>query len=141
MNIKYNKKKEEMRKDPVMEFIDSSVNFGQKNSNAIISALVILVLIVVGVQIFSFTQKSTLAKAQDSFGKAMILYNENSESDAIDMFKFVVENYKSTPLAIYSAYMLGHINLAKEEYTEAITWFELAGKENGPKFGNPNVVQ
>lgn len=131
MNIKYNKKKEALRKDPVMEYFLKIIDTAQKNSNSLISGLVVLILIVAGIQIFSFTQKSTLGKAQDSFGKAMILYNENSESDAIEMFTFVVDNFKKTQVAAYSAYMLGHINLAKEEYKEAIAWFETASNDNG----------
>lgn len=132
MNIKYSKKKQELRKDPVLESIYNIKKFITGNSNRLITGVFAVVCIIVGSQIYSYMKESRFVKAQNDFGEAMLLYKEGSESSAVQAFDVVIENYKRSSLAAYSAYINGHIHLSKKNYTEAIGYFEkvLASKRN-----------
>lgn len=126
MNIKYSKKKEELRKDPVLESIVKSKDFITENSNTLVTGFVVLVLIFGGFKIFSYVQKTNLLKAQNDFGKAMLLYTGQEYTKAMDAFKQVVEDHQNTSQATYSAFMAGHIYFAEGKYDEAIQYFEEA---------------
>ncbi len=124
MNIKYSKKKEELRKDPVLESIEKSRIFIKEKGNRIITSIVIIVIIFIGFQIVTYVKETSLSKAQDDFGRAMIVYTEGDVTKAIEAFNLVIENHKKTPHAAYSAYMIGYISLLKENYDGAIDYFE-----------------
>lgn len=124
MNIKYNKKKEELRKDPVLESIGKTRAFVVKNSNIVISSLLVLIFIFAGFQIFSYFKKTGMLKSQEAFGKASMLYKLQEYDKAIDAFKLVIENHGKSPHALYSSYMIGQILLSNSDYDEAISYFE-----------------
>ncbi len=124
MNIKYSKKKEELRKDPVLEFIEKAQVFVTKHSNIIISGFAAILLLFAGFHIYSRVIKSKKLKAQEDFGRATLLYASNETAKAIDGFTRVIENHKNSSHAAYSAYIIGHMYLAQEKYDGAIYWFE-----------------
>ena len=132
MNIKYSKKKEELRKDPVLESLEKARVFIKENGNRIVTAIVIAVLIFAGFQIFTYVRKMSIAKAQDSFGRGMILYANGEMDKAVEAFNLVLENHGRTSHAAYGAYMIGYIYLLQENYDNAISYFEktLANKKN-----------
>jgi tetratricopeptide (TPR) repeat protein len=139
VDIKYSKKKEEMRKDPVMEFIIRAKEFLEKQGTIAMGAAVAAILVLGGFMIYNSVQKSSVQKAQEAFGKALIAYEAASSNGpggaesldkAVESFKAVVDNNKSSPPAVYSAYMLGHIFLRQQRYDEAITWFNAALSNN-----------
>ena len=126
MNIKYSKRKEELRRDPVIESFVKGRVFIKDHGNRIMTSIVIVVLVFIGFQIFNYIKESRLSKAQDDFGRAMIVYSEGDMAKAIEAYNMVIENYKKTSHAAYSAYMIGNINLLKENYDGAIDYFEKA---------------
>lgn len=135
MEIKYSKKKQEMRSDPVMEFIVRAKDFFIGQGNVLMGIAVGVVLVLGGVMIYNTVKKSSVHKAQEAFGKALIAYEASSVNTAnasenlgkaVEAFKTVVDNNKSSPQAIYSAYILGHIFLRQQRYDESITWFNAA---------------
>ena len=132
MNIKYSKKKEELRKDPVLESIEKARVFIKENGNRIVTGIVIVVLLFVGFQIFTYVKSTSEAKAQDSFGRAMILYSDGEMDKAVEAFNLVLENHGNSSHAAYSAFMIGHIFLLQENYDNAINYFEkaLSNKKN-----------
>jgi tetratricopeptide (TPR) repeat protein len=138
VEIKYSKKKQEMRKDPVFDFIMRAKDFCVAQSNFIMGLSVAVVLVVGVILIYSAIKKSGNEKAQEAFGKAMLYYeNGNSAGNggenlfkAVEAFKSVADNNKNSPQAIYSAYILGHIFLRQQRYDEAITWFNAAISKN-----------
>jgi tetratricopeptide (TPR) repeat protein len=85
---------------------------------------VAVVVVVAGLQIYLYVNASTMNKAQNVFGKAMILYQENQPDKALEAFKEVCADYGKTPLGYYSAYMLGEEYLKKGNYNEALVWLE-----------------
>jgi tetratricopeptide (TPR) repeat protein len=136
VEIKYSKKKQEMRKDPVLEMIMQAKDAVVAQSNTIVIVVLAVALALGGSMIFNSVKKSGLQKAQDAFGKALVLYEIGSAgadadlSKSVDAFKAVVENHKSSPQAAYSAYLLGHMFLKQQRYDEAITWFTAAASKN-----------
>ena len=137
MEIKYSKKKQEMRKDPVYEFIMRAKDAFVAQSNFVMGATVAVVLVLGGVLIYNSVKKSGYQKAQEAFGKALIAYESGASSaggenlyKAVETFKAVVDNNKGTPQAIYSAFILGHVFLRQQRYDEAITWFNAALSKN-----------
>ncbi len=139
MEIKYSKKKQELRKDPILEFILRAKDVVVGQANLLTRVAVGLFLVIGGFMIYNSVKKSGQQKATEAFGKALIAYessvgsaakeNENLPK-AINAFKAVVDNNKGSPQAIYSAYLLGHIFLRQERYDEAITWFNAALSKN-----------
>lgn len=124
MNIKFSKKKEELRKDPVMEYMQKTKDYVTKNSRELLITLVVIIIAGGGVQAYLSVRNSTVSKAQNEFGKAMILYQENQEDKALDAFRDVYEKYGNTQLGAYSAYMLGQLFLRKGNYNETLLWLE-----------------
>ncbi len=124
MNIKYSKKKEELRKDPVMESLVKAKDYITENSDKLITVLVIIILLFGGFQIFSYVRKSSRLKAQNDFGRAMLLYTDQELSRAQEAFEEVIENHRNTSQAAYSSFMIGHIYFAGEKYDDAIEYFE-----------------
>jgi len=136
VDIKYSKKKQEMRKDPVLEFIMRAKDFVVGQSNIFMGVTVGIVLTLGGVMIYNSVKKSGNQKAQEALGKALIAYESGASAQgenlykAVESFKAVVDNSKSTPQAVYSAYILGHIFLRQQRFDEAITWFNTAVSNN-----------
>lgn len=124
VNIKYSKKKEELRKDPVIETALATKAYIQENSNTILVFLAIIVFVGGGFLFYSYNTKKNRQNAQEGYGKAMIEFQNGNISDAVSSFSLVVDNYKNTPQAVYSAYILGNIHLIQGNYDEAINWFE-----------------
>jgi tetratricopeptide (TPR) repeat protein len=151
VEIKYSKKKQELRKDPVLEFIMQvkEVVFAQSNTIMIIAIGIALVL--GGGTIFTSIKKSSFQKSQDAFGKALLTYElsagktadgSDNLSKTVDAFKVVVDNYKGSPQATYSAYFLGHLFLRQQRYDEAITWFNAAlTKNSGTGFAGASALE
>lgn len=132
MNIKYSKKKEELRKDPVMDSIEKARVFMVNHGNKLIIGLIVVVLALAGLQIFSYLQKKKMIEVQEDFGRGMLLFSKQDEANAIEAFNGVVEEHGNTAHAAYSAYMIGHMHLFKENYQEATEYFNkaLQNKQN-----------
>ncbi len=126
MNIKYSKKKEELRRDPVLETIAGAKEFVTAQSDKIVTTLVIIILLFGGFQIFSYVRRSARLKAQNDFGRAMLLYTGKDISLAKEAFEEVIANHGNSPQAGYSAFMIGHMYLAEEKYDDAIEYFQKA---------------
>jgi len=126
LNIKHNKHKKELREDPVMDWIlDTKDNIVKYRT--MIAGFAIGILILFGA---AFTFKEVSAKKQknalDSFGEAMIAYQDRNYDKAIEKFSSTVNGYGSTPQAVFGAYMLGSIYSEQNKYQEAIDWYKKA---------------
>jgi tetratricopeptide (TPR) repeat protein len=139
VEIKYSKKKQELRKDPVLEFIMRAKEVVVAQGNTIMIVAIGIALVLGGGLIFNSIKTSSFQKSQEAFGKALLTYEQNAGNPAevsdnlsktIDGFKAVADNFKGSPQATYSAYLLGHIFLRQQRYDEAITWFNAAMTKN-----------
>jgi hypothetical protein len=128
LNIHQNKEEKSLKEDPLVTWLIGVKEFSRKNSNMLIGVLVAIVIVVAGVTIFSQIQKTAAGKASEAFGSAMIAYNSHDYAKAVEEFKNVTDNYRSTVQGIQSAYMLGAILYEQEKYDEAITWYTIASQ-------------
>ncbi|NLW29964.1 MAG: tetratricopeptide repeat protein [Fibrobacter sp.] len=126
MNIKYNKKKQELKGDPLVDGIVKAREYIAKNSNLIIGSVVVLLFLIVFSIVYSNMRSSSQHKAQEVFGNAMLAYTDKQYDEAIEQFKIVVTNYGSTSQSVLSSYMLANILFEQGRYDEAITWYESA---------------
>lgn len=134
MNITQNKKKDELRDDPLVDFLTKVKISITKYNRQIISVAVAVALIYGGYMAYTSMKKSTISQAKQKFGSAMLLYSEKKEAEAVAGFKEVIEKFGSTAHAAYSAYMIGQISIEKAQYDDAIKWFE-KGYEAGDNAG------
>jgi hypothetical protein len=85
-----------MRDDPVLDFLLQSKEFIKKYSNSLAISLVAIVVLVVGLSIYNFSGKANESKIQDSFGKAMISYDNQEIEKAAENFRLVAEKYPNS---------------------------------------------
>lgn len=130
MEIKYSKKKQEIRKDAFMDFLAQVKEFAEGKSNTLLVAGIVLCLLLAGIGVYNYLKKTGETQAQEGFGKAMVAYTSGDERNAFEAFKTVVDNNKNSPQAVYSAYILGNMLLRQEKLDEAITWFKTAASAN-----------
>ncbi len=141
MNIKFNKQKQELREDPVVDWLFATKEFIQKNLNGIIGTLVAVIVILGVFFAFNYYRKSHMKSAREEFGKAMVLYNDQKADEAVDQFRMVAENYRGTSVGTMSAYMLGSILYRLRRYDEAITWYEKVKKGKDVGFIKPQALE
>ena len=93
----------------------------------LIGVLVVVVL-VVGISIgYNMYNTNKINSAREEFGKAMVAYNNEQFTEAIDKFRLVAENFSGTVSSVMSEYMLGSVLYQQGKYDEAIQWYESAG--------------
>jgi tetratricopeptide (TPR) repeat protein len=126
LEIKFSKKKQEMRQDPFLDLLAKVKDFAESRGNALTAAGIAVCLVVAGVLVYGYLQRSGEEKAVDAFGKAMVAYATGDERGAVEAFKTVVDNSKNSPQAAYSAFVLGSVFLRQQKYDEAISWFTVA---------------
>lgn len=126
MDIKYSKKKEELRKDPLIESLTVTKQYIKEHGNRIVTGIVVIALCVAGYFVYTYMKRATMTKAQEDFGKAMMLYKANDILKSIEAFDQVIENDGGSPHAAYSAYMVGQIYMIEGKYDDAIKYLEKA---------------
>jgi tetratricopeptide (TPR) repeat protein len=126
LNIKYSKQKQEMRDDPVLDALFKAKTFLLHNVNTLIGIAVVMAFAVGFFFFYDRMHQSTLTKSEEAFGKAMIEYTNRNIEKAVEQFRIVADNHRSTPQGIMSAHMLGSIFLSMGRYDDAIKWFEVA---------------
>jgi tetratricopeptide (TPR) repeat protein len=128
LNIQYSKKKEEIRKDPVMEWLLSVKSFFAGNQrNLAIGGGTVLVIVAIAALV-SWNTGKRKAEAQEIYGKAMIAFQRGNLEEAQGIITGLIDKYGSTPQAGYGSFLLGTINYRQEKYDEAIKWFEVASR-------------
>ncbi|MBD3344112.1 MAG: tetratricopeptide repeat protein [Chitinivibrionales bacterium] len=135
MNIQYSKKKQDIKRDPFIEFLLNIKEKATQHSTIIIAGVAGIILAMFLVMGYNHMAASSLRKAQKAFGNAMIAYTSSNNQKAIEALALVTENHGNTPQAAYAAYLLGHILREQDRYDEAINWFEMAkNKSKGKSF-------
>lgn len=137
MNIQYSKQKQELRRDPVMESLLKANEFLFAKSNAVLAVGVAALVALGGYTAYQSMKRMSIAKAQESFGKALVVYAANDAQKATEALALVVENHGNSPQAAYSALLLGSIYMREQRYDEAAKWYEAARS----KAGSGNLVR
>lgn len=126
LNIKYNKKKNELKEDPVLNGLLKTKEYVKKNSNLLMGAAIVLVFLIGFTIIYSNIRSSSQQKAQELFGNAMLAYTDKQYDKAMEQFKIVIDNHEASPQSVLSSYMLANILFEQKRYDEAITWYKNA---------------
>lgn len=141
LNIKYNKQKQELREDPVLDGLIKTKELIRKHNNAVFGILTVIVVIGALTMGFNYFKKSRISRAREEFGQAMVTYGDQKMTEAIDQFRVVAENYRGSVTGTMSAYMLGSILYQQGRYDEAITWYEAVNKGANVGFINAQAYE
>lgn len=141
LNIKYNKQKQELRDDPVLDGLIKTKDLIQKHNNAVIGTLSVIVVVGALAVGFNYFKNSRDKRAREDFGKAMVAYSDQKMTDAIDQFRTVAESYRGSVTGTMSAYMLGSILYQQGRYDEAITWYDAVNKGANIGFVNAQAYE
>ena len=125
------KKISEPQQDPIIEAIVKAKNFMSKNGTAIIICCTAALVIIGGGLIYGNMKTSSTKKAQEIFGIGIMDYADEQFDNALSSFSNVANNFRHTPLAAMSAFMMGSIYLQQNDHDQAITWFETAVNSRG----------
>ncbi|MCL2689720.1 MAG: tetratricopeptide repeat protein [Chitinispirillia bacterium] len=125
------KKAAESEQDPVIEGILKARNFMTKNATAIAVCCIALAVIAGGGLIYGNMKSSSTKKAQEIFGIGIMDYADEQFDKALASFSDAANNFRHTPLAAMSAFMMGSIYLQQNDPDQAVTWFETAVNSRG----------
>lgn len=141
LNIKYNKQKQELREDPVLDGLLKTKELVQKHNTTVIGVIAVAVVVAVLATGYNYYRNSRLRHAREDFGKAMVSYTEQKSTEAIDQFRTVAEKYSGTVTGTISAYMLGSILTQQGQYDEAISWYKAVAKGTNAGFVNAQASE
>jgi len=141
VNIEYSKKKQEMRRDPLMEFLVEAKQFIITRSNALIGIGVGIAVVIAALAAWNGIQKNQIRKAQEAFGNAMIVYGKNDDQKAFEEFAKVIESYGGSPHAAYSAYLMGQMLVKQGKHQDALKWFEMARAKGRASFVGGSAIE
>lgn len=142
MQIKHtSKKKQELRRDPLVESLVRAREALARNSAAVTSVVIVVAFAAVFLFVYNSMRQSSLRKAQEAFGQAMVAYMGDDQVQAVEQLTIVADNHKGTPHAVYSAYLLGTIALRQGKTDEAVEWLEVAHKGKDAGFVNAAAAE
>ncbi len=132
MEIRHNKKKEEMRHDPVLDAVADVRSYVENNRNIVLGAVGVLVAALVVVQVVLFVNKQNQAKAADLLGKAELMYLQDPGSArTTEALSQVSARYSGTVHAVYSEFLIANEAYRKGQFDLALTHFEKAANGSG----------
>jgi len=133
LNIKYNKKKQELHEDPVMDGLLKTKEFVSKNSNTV-TGFIIALLVILGLG-FGYNQfrLKKIENAREAFGKAMVAYSEKDLEGAVTQFTTVAQKYRGSVSGSMAAYMLANLLFEQQRYDSAIESYKTV--ISGPNVG------
>lgn len=134
MDIKYSKKKQEMRRDPLVEGLARSKAYLNENRQNFTIAAVAILLVALGVVFFTQMRGAAVRRADESFGKAVLAYTAGDTTVAVELLTSTFNDHQKTPHAAYSALMLGSHMLTQGRYKEALAWYEGASESGNSGF-------
>jgi len=126
MQIQKNKKKEELKSDPLVDSLVQAKEYVNKNSSTLTTIVVICAVVVAGIVIYRNNRSRLTFQAQEAFGKAMVAYTTGDMTGAVNLFTEVKNNYMNSPYASYSNLLLGSIAIKEQKYAEAETFYREA---------------
>lgn len=125
------KKAAEPQQDPVIDAVVKAKKFMSKNGTAFVICCAAILVVVGGSFIYGSMKASSIKKAQEIFGIGVMDYTDEQFDRALSSFSDVANNFRHTPLASMSAFMMGSIYLQQNDPDQAVTWFETAVNGRG----------
>ena len=108
--------RKEIKKDPLLETIDSIEAKFEKNKKIYGNAAILVLLVIVGGYIFTNKQNQNKIDSNSSLGLAMVAYSNMDYENAKFQFESIISDFKNTSSANSSSYFLGKIAFEKGDF-------------------------
>ena len=112
-------KKEELRHDPIREYIVKGVQYFSENTSTVLQILAVVVLAVGGLSYYNHTGNIKMENASHLAGRAQNIFINGNLDEANVKFERVLADYPNTPGAVQSLVYLLNDAIIKNDIEEA----------------------
>ena len=112
--------RKEIKKDPLLETIDSVEAKFEKNKKTYGNLAILVVLVLIGGYVFSNNQKQNKIDSNSALGMAMVAYSNMDYENAKFQFESIRSNFGNTISANLSSYFLGKIAFEKADFVNSL---------------------
>ena len=95
-------KKQELRHDPVREYIVKGVQYFNENSSTVLKVFAVIVLGIAGISYYNHTDSMKVENAANITGRAQNTFINGNLDEALVKFERVLHDYPDTPGAVQS---------------------------------------
>jgi outer membrane protein assembly factor BamD (BamD/ComL family) len=130
--IKFSKK-HEIKEDRFIEWLNTAkIKTVEQKKNIFIGCFVIIV--VAGLFLFfRWDNRQKNEAAEKLYGKAMVLFQEGKNQEAVDSLQKIYDEFSSTAAAPKSLFILANLDYQNGNYDNAIKFYEIFDSEFGKK--------
>ena len=111
--------RKEIKKDPLLDTIDSIEAKFQKNKKTYANAGILVFLVLIGGYIFTNKQNQNKIDSNSALGLAMVAYSNMDYENAKFQFESIRSNFGNTSSANSSSYFLGKIAFEKGDFVNS----------------------
>ncbi|MBD3235164.1 MAG: tetratricopeptide repeat protein [Candidatus Eisenbacteria bacterium] len=123
--------KEELREDPVLEWIQDAISFLQRNMRWILTGAIIVVAVIVGGVALSRSHQRAEREAAQQLAAAQRGYLQGAYAQAEVQLRQLIDAHGGTRVAGAARVYLGDALLAQQRATEALETYEEAIAKGG----------
>lgn len=123
--------KDELREDPILERIQATIDFLQRNSRWFLAGAALIVVVIVGAMVLGRTQERNRQAAAQLLAEGQANYMMGNLPVATDRLQELLASYGGTPSANPARLYLGEALLAQEQPDEALALYEEARAQAG----------
>ena len=95
-------KKQELRHDPIREYIVKGVQYFNENSSTVLKVFAVIVLGIAGISYYNHTDSMKVENAANITGRAQNTFINGNLDEALVKFERVLDDYPDTPGAVQS---------------------------------------
>ena len=111
--------RKEIKKDPLLETIDSIEAKFEKNKKTYGNLVILVFLILIGGYVFSNKQKQNKIESNSALGVAMMAYSNMDYENAEFQFESIRSNFGNTSSANKASYFLGKIAYKNSDFVNS----------------------
>ena len=111
--------RKEIKKDPLLETIDSIEAKFEKNKKTYANVLILVFLVLIVGYVFSNKQKQNKIESNSALGVAMVAYSNMDYENAKFQFESIKSNFGNTSSANSCSYFLGKIAFEKGDFVNS----------------------
>ena len=108
--------RKEIKKDPLLETIDSIEAKFEKNKKTYGNVIILVFLVLIGGYVFSNKQKQNKIESNSALGVAMVAYSNMDYENAKFQFESIKSNFGNTSSSNTSSYFLGKIAYQNNDF-------------------------
>lgn len=114
--------KQELKKDPFLEFINNAQNWVSKRKKLIYQVAIGILAVIVVVYFVGNSRKSNYNNAESLLSEALLSQDLGDSENSRFQLQNLIDEYGSTHAGIQGSYYYGKILFEEENYTEAETY-------------------